>query len=603
MKVKFVIGLFISIIITGCSAGESKQSPFSDTATDSNENSTELFDNSDTNLTGTDSSKINDSGDTSFDSDKPTDFDSDTTINRLTIEENNDGYCTGSNAIEWDHPGFTGTGYVNTPNETGTEIRWEVMVQDDVSVTFEWRYASNSGGDRITTLKINDVKIEPSLSFPETGGWDQWSTVTAAATLKAGVNSITLLAETEFGLANIDNLTITGNGISEAYCELPIDSNTTPATALKHPGVLNSSVELALIKTNIEKNKEPWKSAFDKLQNSDYSKTTYTQKAYDWVECGSYNNPNIGCSQMVDDGMAVYSLALMWYFTGNQSFADKAIEIMDDWSSLYEGNTDSNARLVVAWAAPWYVNGAEILRYTNAGWSDSSIIKFTEMLDKFLPYVLNDERPENNWIQSRIEAHMAIAVFKNDLNSLKNAIDRWKFWLPIYLYQTTDGATPVNPPNRTTVETVGIWESSANSTVFVNGLCMETCRDLGHLGLGFGSMMYAAEIAWQQGVDLFSPYHKRLTDFMELHGSWMTGHIAVPSNICDGTVKAALADTSGISPPDGGGRKTWEIAYNHLAGRLKYSLPYTLEMINDGRPANATHWVTKWETLTHGDLD
>ncbi len=135
------------------------------------------------------------------------------------------------------------------------------------------------------------------------------------------------------------------------------------------------------------------------LKASGYSSLTYSYKAFARVECGSYNNPNIGCNGIVDDGMAVYSLALMGYFTDDIRHSVKAIEIITAWSALYQQNTNSNARLVVSWATPWYVNSAEIFRYTNSGFSENEFRKFTEMPDKFLSYTLDETMPVHNWVQ------------------------------------------------------------------------------------------------------------------------------------------------------------------------------------------------------------
>ncbi len=373
----------------------------------------------------------------------------------------------------------------------------------------------------------------------------------------------------------------------------------TPASQLVHPGILSTAEELTGVAAHVAAGDSPWKEAFENLKGSKYAALAYDPSPHALVECGSYNMPNIGCTEQVEDGMAVYSHALLWYLTREQSHAEKAIEIIDAWSSTYQENTDSNARLVVAWAVPWFANGAELLRYSGAGWSEPSVQRFIGMLNTMLPYVAvvdgRAEKPENNWMQSRIEAQLAIAVFLDDPQMLEDAIARWSFWLPYYIYQQSDGATPLQLPERTLTQTLNIWASSS----YVDGLAMETCRDLGHLGLGFGSMIYAAETAWHQGVDLFAPNKKRVSDFMELHGAWMTGASAVPSDICGGVIKAAQADTQGISPPDGGGRKVWEVAYRELHDRLGISLPFTLAMIESGRPAAAAHWVQKWETLTH----
>ncbi len=371
------------------------------------------------------------------------------------------------------------------------------------------------------------------------------------------------------------------------------------SSVFKHPGILNSKQQLAFVKEKIKANQEPWKTAFKQLKDAPFSSLSYQAKPYEVVDCGSFNKPNVGCDQEAQDGMAVYCLSLMYYFTDDEKYAGKAVEIIDAWCNTYQKNTSSNARLMVSWTAPWFVNGAEILKYNYLKWDKKTDDEFNGLLDKFLPYVMDETMPGNNWIQSAIEANMAIAVFKDDKVLFDKAVERWKFRVKTYIYQKSDGDKPINTLGKTDEQMEKTWRQNAANTAYVDGVAMETCRDLGHLNLGFSSMVYAAEIAYQQNVDLFSLEKKRLSDFMELHGSWMTGEKPVPANICDGFVVAKLNDKKGVEPPTGGGQTTWEIAYNHLHGRLNIPLPYTKEMLNKTRPAKISKWVAKGETLTH----
>lgn len=341
-----------------------------------------------------------------------------------------------------------------------------------------------------------------------------------------------------------------------------------PTPRLAHPGILNSAAELSAIRAHVMAKEEPWLSAFTSLQKSSYGSLQYQAKPFAVVECGSYNMPNVGCSQMVDDGMAAYAHALLWTVTRQQAHATLALRIIDAWATTYQKNLESNSPLVVGWATPWYANAAELLRYSDAGWSDAGIERFNRLLALWLPYVDKDEGPSNNWMQSRIEAHMAIAVFLDDAMELNMAVTRWSRWLPKYILDSGEG--------------------------------METCRDLGHLGLGVRSLLYAAETAWQQGTDLFTPNQARLAKFIELHGSWMLGKAAVPSSVCEGKVVAAQGDAQGIAPPSGGGRMPLEILYVHLHDRLGQGLPNLRQMLQVGRPIGPGHWVTKLETLSHG---
>ncbi len=361
-----------------------------------------------------------------------------------------------------------------------------------------------------------------------------------------------------------------------------------------HPGILNNKSELEFIKTKVKNGEQPWKQAYDGLKASKYASLTYSPNASSSMDCGSYNKDKNGntvpqCKTFVEDGMAAYTHALIWFISEDRRYAAKSIEILNEWASTYNKNEGSNARLNVSWAAPWYCNAGEIIRHCNAGggggWASADISRFEGMLAKFLPYVKDETMPGNNWIQSAIEAHIAMAVFTSNRAEFNNAVSRWKVRVKTYIYQTTDGPIPAS------------FKSAA-----INGVCMETARDLGHTKLGVNSMIYAAQTAHEQGVDLFSLEQERIGDFLELHGSWMTGSVAVPSNVNGGVVKAGLSDANGIKPPNGGGGAAFEIAYNHLHSRLNKTLPYTAKMITQHRPAGIGQWVFKPETLTHGNL-
>ena len=56
-----------------------------------------------------------------------------------------------------------------------------------------------------------------------------------------------------------------------------------------------------------------------------------------------------------------------------------------------------------------------------------------------------------------------------------------------------------------------------NPIRWVDGLTQETCRDNGHhTQYGMGSALHAAEVAWHQGVDLYTAEADRYIATMEL---------------------------------------------------------------------------------------
>ncbi len=366
-----------------------------------------------------------------------------------------------------------------------------------------------------------------------------------------------------------------------------------------HPGIMHKTADLDIVKSKIQTNQQPWKNAYDKfltekaepyqnLTPKPYSSLEYVQHPYSVVECGSFNNPNVGCNDMVYDGMAAYSLALRYYLSNEKPYATKAIKIIKDWSDTYTKNTDSNSRLVVSWATPWFANAAEILRYTKgSGWTTTNTTEANNLFNKFKNHIFWEDRPANNWMMSSLEARLSIAVFQDDRTAFNDAIAKWKQRIKTYIYQTSDGSTPIPPAGLDAAFVERIWKDERASTDYVNGLCMETCRDINHTKLGFTSLMNAAEIAWSQGVDLFNLEKKRISDFLELHSNWMLGG-AVPKNICEGRLDL-------IS------QEAFEIAYSHLKNRLGRNLPKTLEMLNKNRPNSANRWVTKWETMLYAE--
>lgn len=362
------------------------------------------------------------------------------------------------------------------------------------------------------------------------------------------------------------------------------------AQAFNHPGAMHSQADLDFLKQQIDADREPWRSAYNSMKNTKFAKLSYVHNAFDTVKCGSYNRPNVGCNEMVEDGMAAYTLALEWYMTGDQRYATKAIGIIEDWSLTYRQNTESNSDLVVSWSTPWYVNAAEILRYSNSGWTNSDTNRFNVLLNRFKDYIYWENRHGNNWMMSALEARLAIAVFQDDRPAFNAAVEKWKYRIRTYIYQTSDGATPVLATGFDLARTLRIWKQGSARLTFVDGLSMETCRDLNHTKLGFDSLMNGAEIAWQQGVDLFDLEKKRLSDFLNLHGNWMTGG-NVPNDICDGEL-----DFKGSVS---GSRVAFEIAYNHLHDRLGVTLNTTKQMIDATRPDNANRWVRKWESLSY----
>jgi hypothetical protein len=362
-----------------------------------------------------------------------------------------------------------------------------------------------------------------------------------------------------------------------------------PPGGFRHPGILVNRAQLDFIKAKIAAGAEPWLSAFNAAKASKWAATSYTPAPIAVVQCGSFSNPDIGCSAEQSDAIAAYTQALLWYFTGDATYAKNSAAILDAWSATLQDHTLSNAPLQSAWTGSVFPRAAEILRATYPAWPAANAARYGKLLhDVYLPKVINGAANENgNWELSMAEATIAIGVYNDDAATFARGVAMWRARVPAYIYLKSDGAYPVPPPggNKTTpAALIAYWQ---NQPTFMEGLSQETCRDFGHLTLGFAAMVNGAETARIQSTDLYAEQSKRITTGFEFNAQYLDG-VAAPSTLCGGTLN--------LTP-----NPTWEIGYNEYANRDGTALPHTHAVVLKGRPTGATHHIV-FETLTHAEL-
>jgi hypothetical protein len=440
-----------------------------------------------------------------------------------------------------------------------------------------------------------------------------------------------------------------------------------PAT-FKHPGLLNSMEELQFIKQKIQAGAEPWKSAFDQMKGTKYASLTYIPHPHETTSSGILGKGGAasGAYDENDDDIAAYTQVLMWIFTDNERYAQNAVNILNAWN-IYKGSAGANWYLGSAWGVSLWCESAELIRSTYPKWSADDIAKFSAMLDRAYLPVLHNQMAYGNRELAVCNGLVAIGVFNNDRAAFAEGINHWVNYVPGWIYLTADGPTPhksdywlTSPSNddlaqmdeglfpdvkqswiysdetspeymkanklgndHTMLEKgdLGVLWYHPPPAAYVDGLCAETFRDLGHAELGFSQMINVAEIAWHQGIDLYSMDAKRITAFMELE--------------CSLRMDAQLPDAFKGIKPSGFGISNFEIAYNHYHNRMGMDLPKTEAFIQLLRPflqktpvtplgwcyiltgpagtdvvpgirgnqmAGPATLDTVWEALTHADL-
>jgi hypothetical protein len=368
----------------------------------------------------------------------------------------------------------------------------------------------------------------------------------------------------------------------------------TDAQAFQHPGVLISRAQLDYIKTMVAAHEEPFYSAYLKALDSNIGSLTYQIQgppATGIIECGPTSNPNYGCSAADNDSSAAYLQALLWYITGNHQYAANAINILNTYAYNLKGYTNSNEPLQAAWDSEKFPRAAEIIRYSNAGWTDTDIQQFKTMLSTvILPRIINGSSSNGNWEISMIEGMINIGVFNDDRTTFDKGVLYWKQRIPAYFYYHTDGGQPVPAPRGN-----ANWYGQTVYDSRVDGISQETCRDFGHAQYGISGALDAAETAYIQGVDLYndptSNARNRLTSALEFNAKYLLANsTAVPSYICGGTVKLQVYPTD-------------EIGYNEYHNRLGLDLPLTIEYLNTvirQLPNPTEYHIMVYESLSHG---
>ncbi|MDF3013350.1 MAG: pectate lyase, partial [Cellvibrio sp.] len=137
-------------------------------------------------------------------------------------------------AVESNHSGFTGSGFVNFDNLVGSSAQWTVNQASAGNATITFRYANGTTSNRAMAISVNGSVINSALAFNGTGAWANWSTQAVTAYLNAGNNVIRAASTTADGGPNFDQLSVSGGQV--------VTSSSVPASSIAPSSVPASSV-------------------------------------------------------------------------------------------------------------------------------------------------------------------------------------------------------------------------------------------------------------------------------------------------------------------------------------------------------------------------
>ncbi|MET9459142.1 alginate lyase family protein [Streptomyces canus] len=319
--------------------------------------------------------------------------------------------------------------------------------------------------------------------------------------------------------------------------------------AFTHPGLLHSADDLARMKAAVAARQSPVYDGYLAFAAHARSQSTYpiqnTGQITSWGR-GPTNFQN----QAVADSAAAYQNALMWAVTGNRANADKARDLLNAWSASLTMITGADGPLGAGLQAFKFVNAAELLRHTGYdGWAETDIARCERsFLDVWYPAVSGYMLYANgNWDLTALQTILAIGVFCEEPTLFEDAL-------------------------RFAAAGAGNG-SIAHRIVTGAGQGQEAGRDQGHEQLAVGLTGDIAQVAWNQGVDLWGYDDNRILANFEYAARYNLGGDVPFTPDLDRTGKYIKTTVSAIGrgtlPP------AYEMAYAHYAGVRGLDTPYT----------------------------
>ncbi|MGE0133090.1 MAG: DUF4394 domain-containing protein [Blastocatellales bacterium] len=129
------------------------------------------------------------------------------TPSAITLQAEN-AMLGGGSKVATTHAGFTGRGFVDFADNIANSFV-EFSLNHTGPRTLRFRYANAGAANRTCNITINGVSAG-SLSFPPTGAWTSWKTISLSVNLgaTAGNKAVRVTSTTNAGGPNLDKLTV-----------------------------------------------------------------------------------------------------------------------------------------------------------------------------------------------------------------------------------------------------------------------------------------------------------------------------------------------------------------------------------------------------------
>jgi hypothetical protein len=336
------------------------------------------------------------------------------------------------------------------------------------------------------------------------------------------------------------------------------------STGFAHPGLLHTKADFDRMKQMIHEGRQPYLDGWNQLLSSPLSQAGWKPRATSIIIRGG-NEQNVAL--LYNDIARAYQNALRWKITGDTANGDTARDILNAWSSNLKTISGNADRYLAAGIYGYELaNAAELMRdYPgfNVEQMQNMLLSvfYKPLNERFLigneyGNSHNDSYIQNywaNWDLSNMAATIAIGIFCDRQDIYDIGVEYFKNGAgngSIY------NAIPFLHPDG-----LAQWQESG--------------RDQAHTQLGVGLMATIAEMAWNQGDDLYGWADNRFLRAAEYVAKYNNGEDVPFATYEWGSGRnGAVNIQSGISPDKRSEmRPIWAMIYNHYVNRKGLSAP------------------------------
>jgi hypothetical protein len=255
-----------------------------------------------------------------------------------------------------------------------------------------------------------------------------------------------------------------------------------------HPGIFTNKQTIQTVRDHIKSNNKPWVNSLTQWEN--WAKEALAQEP-EPVQRVFRRTPNhIGVDESIRDFNAAQHLAYLFCLTDKTEYADKAIEIINAWSNTLKAVRGAGFNLQSGLMIPQLMGAADLIKHNCDRWKKEDQDRFQAFSEVvLLPHVINLRISINgNHDCATNMALAAIGIYLDDEFLFNRSIN-------YYLHSKGYGAIA--------------------HYFLANGECQEDGRDMGHSRMGVRFFARIADMAKNQGENIFDRFDYRLAAAME----------------------------------------------------------------------------------------